>query len=284
MHAKVEDLDTTQLLLLEKQRRGVNAHQLVFAGLHNVAQHWWCAEYALQKSWQNEDMFFGVYLRSRQEAAIKLGLIKTIPEDPAGLLELCASLDHSHAERLLGPQPLRAPSVREPLPFDPDIYEGRPPKNHYERGERAQAEHAEQYTSMIWSWHWEDLVLIGQPDGITDDFVYEFKTAGKAFFARQARPVARTQGDLYGYFWSRMEKRIDVLILDEQVRNVSQDAVDRSRAEDTLRKFLAGVKGKKPIAPRPYKCKNCEYQKPCRLSPSNAGQQGWVTERSKNPP
>src|SRR5438094_397592 len=47
-----------RLLALEKQRRGIPMGKLVFVGMHNVAQHWWCTQQAVFKSRANEGMFF----------------------------------------------------------------------------------------------------------------------------------------------------------------------------------------------------------------------------------
>jgi len=55
-------------------------------------------------------------------------------------------------------------------------------------------------------------VIVGVPDGITDNFVYEFKTTSNEFLMRMQRPVFFTRGDFYGYFFRRPKKRIQVLV------------------------------------------------------------------------
>ncbi|XAM00518.1 hypothetical protein OT109_03835 [Phycisphaeraceae bacterium D3-23] len=110
-------------------------------------------------------------------------------------------------------------------------------------------------------------MLVGLPDGLTDDFVYEFKSAKNAYMARYSRPVAKTQGDLYGLFWGRPNKRIDVMLQETGEREVATDPVDRKRAEETLTKFRNGVDGKKTRPPVAWKCRHCEYADCCRILP-----------------
>lgn len=41
---------------------------------------------------------------------------------------------------------------------------------------------AEKYPTIRWNFSWENYVVVGVPDGITDDFVYEFKLPEASFF------------------------------------------------------------------------------------------------------
>ena len=45
------------------------------------------------------------------------------------------------------------------------------------------------------------------PDGIADRFVYEFKSTKEL---KRMKPVAERQADLYGYFFRRKFKRIQI--------------------------------------------------------------------------
>jgi len=54
----------------------------------------------------------------------------------------------------------------------------------------------ERYPSVRWNLDWKEYV-VGIPNGITDRFVYEFKTSDNlGFFRKWVRPVAMAQGDL----------------------------------------------------------------------------------------
>jgi len=50
------------------------------------------------------------------------------------------------------------------------------------RGEVLEGRRAERYPTIRWNFEWEDYVVVGEPDGITDSFVYEFKTTRSPFF------------------------------------------------------------------------------------------------------
>lgn len=43
-------------------------------------------------------------------------------------------------------------------------------------GVRAHHRIAERYPTIRWAFKWRDFMISGVPDGITDNFVYEFKT------------------------------------------------------------------------------------------------------------
>ena len=49
------------------------------------------------------------------------------------------------------------------------------------RGEFLETTKAEQYPTIRWNFEWDDYVIVGIPDGITNNFVYEFKTTRNKF-------------------------------------------------------------------------------------------------------
>ena len=110
--------------------------------------------------------------------------------------------------------------------------------------------------------------MVGIPDGITSTFVYEFKKAKNRFWATTAsRPVATTQADLYGVFFDRPQKRVEIAIRDEGTIEKIGGSVDHSRAETTLQRFESVVSGQLPAPPEPFKCRNCEYRERCPICP-----------------
>lgn len=250
------------LLTREKRRRGVSDKRLLFAGVHNVAQHWWCAEYALQKSWANELMFFRCYIEDRVRASFQLGIVDSLPKRRDCLLELCATLSHEHAESLF--QNIPTPSVVSEIPS----FNKAPAQTYFDAGERAESLHAERYPRMRWSWSFDSLVLVGIPDGITKDFVYEFKSGKNSFVLNYNRHVARAQCDLYGVLWQRPQKKLGFFARDTGHLDVETSPVSRQNAEKTTRKFYRGVCGKKATPPKRWKCKNCDYRTQCRIPPS----------------
>jgi len=89
-----------RLLALEKQRRKVPQDKLVFVGIHNIAQHWWCTQQAVFKSRANELQFFSAYLHDRIHFAHRLGLKTKLPRSPAGLLDMGDEISFAAVEKL----------------------------------------------------------------------------------------------------------------------------------------------------------------------------------------
>lgn len=57
--------------------------------------------------------------------------------------------------------------------------------------------------SICWNFNWEDLIIIGEPDGIGEKNIYEFKTTANEFLYYYMKPKGLAQGQLYGYFFER---------------------------------------------------------------------------------
>lgn len=129
------------------------------------------------------------------------------------------------------------------------------------RGEFFQIDFAEQYSTIRWNFNWNDYVVVGVPDGITDTFVYEFKTTKTTFLEHFIKPVAFAQADLYGYFFKRKTKRVQILIVEENKKETWEENVDEANAIKTLNSFAKIDNGEKPLPPKEWKCKSCEFYK-----------------------
>ncbi|MEM0050694.1 MAG: hypothetical protein QXW39_09215, partial [Candidatus Bathyarchaeia archaeon] len=101
------------------------------------------------------------------------------------------------------------------------------------RGEVLQRRRAEKYPTIRWNFEWEDYVVVGVPDGITDSFVYEFKTTRSPFLLNYVKPVAFTQADLYGYFFRRGMKRVQIYVTETEETITWVEKVDEGNAEET---------------------------------------------------
>jgi hypothetical protein len=133
------------------------------------------------------------------------------------------------------------------------------------RGHFAHAMDAEQYPTIRWSFQSGKYVVVGVPDGITDQFVYEFKSCKNSFLMNYQKPVALTQADLYGYFFRRDKKRVQIHIKDGERTETWEDPVNKANAERTLRNFARVDGGWIPPAPKPWKCKTCEFREDCAI-------------------
>lgn len=123
-----------------------------------------------------------------------------------------------------------------------------------------QRRRTEKYPTIRWNFEWEDYVVAGVPDGITDSFVYEFKTTRSPFLLNYVKPVAFTQADLYGYFFRRGMERVQIYVTETEETITWVEKVDEGNAEKTLRKFKEVNVEVKPPRPRERKCRACVFR------------------------
>jgi hypothetical protein len=126
------------------------------------------------------------------------------------------------------------------------------------RGEMLEGTRSECYATIRWNFQYPPYVIIGVPDGITDEFVYEFKTTRSQFLKRFVKPVAQAQADLYGYFFRRDKKRYQIHVMEDGETETIASEVDKSHVERTLRDFERVNSGWIPPLPVPWKCKKCD--------------------------
>lgn len=136
------------------------------------------------------------------------------------------------------------------------------------RGEFLDAIKAERYSTIRWNFAWDKYAVVGVPDGITGEFVYEFKSTRSRFLMNFLKPVALTQADLYGRFFKRSRKRVQIYIMEEDATETWDTDVDINRAEDILAKFKKVDEGFAPPPPKAWKCKSCEFAKVCTIRAS----------------
>jgi len=297
-----------KLLLLEKERRGIDRSQLTFVGMHNIAQYWWCAMQSVLKSIQNEPEFFGAYLQDRLVYSYLLGYIDTLPSKQEEWLNIGSPITLKDIEKLLKNREKEAVEragrgikVRldaittidkygkpitvinpELSPEEREYYKDReqakgamvvadsPIAPPLVRGEFMEYAKAERYISIRWSFAWHDYIVGGVPDGITDDFVYEFKSTKSRFLCDYfTKPVALAQADLYGYFFRRRHKRVQIYVMEEGTTQTWDEPVSEERALETLGKFEKINKGALARPPKAWKCKSCEFIPSCPVYATN---------------
>ena len=275
------------LLIFEKERRGLSKESLVFLGTANVADYSWCAMQSLFKSRREEADFFGAYLQDRLRYSLELGRIEKLPETQADWLDIGNDITLGDIERLLK-SPFRQSLASGPRyveiekdgittlvyadDLSPDELKSLPKiKDPKLRGEQLEKAKAERYPSIRWNFAWEKYVVVGIPDGITDRFVYEYKTTRNLGLLRYMKPVAHNQADLYGFFFKRDEKRIQVYIIDKNKTETWQDRVNKKQAETILEKFRRVDAGDLPLPPKEWKCKRCEFVLECPIRASSFG-------------
>ena len=292
----------SRLLSLEKKRREVPQDALICVGMANVAEHWWCTQQAVFKSRTEEAAFFASYLHDRIIYAHRLGFIATLPQRDEALLDIGNEVTFADVQELLekaekqpterrtvwlhedttDKQGKRSRLINPELPREErELYEkeaadagievlNRRPRSLEEdpkrRGEVFEVLDAEKYPSIRWNFPWEKYTIVGVPDGITDDFVYEYKTTRNRFLLGFIKPIAFAQADLYGYFFQRPQKRVQIQIVEENVTETYEETVDVTNVEKTLSAFARVEAGEPAFPPKPWKCRRCDFRDTCSIS------------------
>jgi hypothetical protein len=293
-----------RLLLIEKQRRGVPQGALVFVGTANVASHWWCTQQAVLNSRAKELDFFAAYLSDRILYAHRLDRVTKLPRSHKALLDVGSeiTLDDveqllkeradaaQHGSRRLAPvqvaweyedrvekdgkrtrliNPALPPEEKqlwEDLAAEEGIRVIDLEKDPKRRGEIYQASRAEKYPTIQWHFPWGRYSVGGVPDGLTEDFTYEYKTTRNRFLLSFMKPVACAQADLYGYFFRRPKKRVQIHIVEENATQTWEKPVDAANAEATLSAFARVDAGEPARPPKPWKCGQCDFRANCPIS------------------
>jgi CRISPR/Cas system-associated exonuclease Cas4 (RecB family) len=252
-----------KLLELEKARRGVAVDQLVFVGMADVADVRWCAMRAVLRSKARELAYFGAYLRDRKRASVVLGAKVPTPRSWLDVLLVGEGFGYDDiATKLVivrdGRELIASGQGTGPGPHELDAKSF---------GMQAQETHAERYPSLRWHFKWDRYVVEGVADGLTPEFVYEFKTTGSRYLLKHVLPSAMAQADLYAFFFQRPRKRVQVLVRDERQTETVDGPADPANAEATLRLFKAVDEGLLPDPPRDaWKCRKCEFKLTCQIT------------------
>lgn len=291
-----------KLLRLEKKRRGLREDELLFTGMANVAKYYWCAMQSVLQSQQEELSFFNAYLTDRLAYSSSLGLIESWPKRDKEILEVGERIGMPDVERILKDKTKELETKRTngidsltPYFLQRDIggnivwvlHPALPSDQHTEyqniakadgiriapleefpklRGVLSQAAMAEKYPTIRWNFNWSKYVLVGVPDGITDEFVYEYKSSRDKYLMNLAIPIAFTQADLYGHFFQRTQKKVQIHCIENDTVETWEKDIDHKRVESVLTQFAAVDGGWKPAPPKEkWKCNKCEFNALCPI-------------------
>ena len=293
-------------LMNEKKLQLVkDPNQLVFLGAADLAEYYWCAEKSLLKSKKNELSYFENYLIDRIVYSFDLGRIANLPEEKNKLMSVGDDITEGNIEYLLSqrkPQTFDSDvnfmvakkgkwlslgvvngkcyilgfpdngakfGMSKELEFNEAVFVSSiedpvlPPKLRGVVGEEA---YAEKYPSIRWNFPFGKYIVVAVPDGITKDFAYEFKTTMNSFMKYFIKAVADTQADLYGHFFGRREKRVQIREYESRHIYTYQTEVNEQRVKEVHEGFQAIDSGEKAKPPKVWKCKACEFKLTCKIS------------------
>jgi len=265
-----------------KRELGFSENCLVFIGMADTAKVRWCEQQAVYANRGMEIAFFGAFVDDILEYSTRLGYAKKRERISARrLLELRNSITPSDIEKLLERScQVEGIFVSDPTldlkPIEDLISSGASPREVARKiamlpptvqGEIL--EHfRERYPTIRWNFDWNDYVVVGVPDGIAREFVYEFKTTRDRGLLRWVRPSAFAQGDLYGYFFKRKTKRIQIMTRNNANIYTWHVGVDKRSALDCLKRLRDVEKGERsPVPPASWKCEICRFKNRCSIFP-----------------
>lgn len=256
------EIDETELMNLEKERFGISRDKLVFIGVANLSKYYWCAWQYYLKSKKNEQEFFLAYFQDRLKYSKELGMLKKIPKNEKEILRIGDEINFKQIQNLLDKKQVINSSneakeeIMELLKKEDDPLI----KGYYH-----QTLYAENYPSIRWNFRYKDIAILGIPDGITDDFVYEFKyTSKKRYFSHTLR-TARLQADFYGHYFNKPKKKIQIYCEEENKVHTYFENVDNKEILELLEKWTQMIDGKLPVKPQSWKCTKCEFKDECIL-------------------
>lgn len=255
-----------QLLALSKERAGQPIERVRFACVSDITKFYWCGLMSVLRAREREQMFFDIYLTDRLAAALLTRRIKEIPADDGAILDVCEGFD--------GERPPAHVWRRAAHASEPDwetlalVREHAEPAGAMQLGDLGETLLARSLPTARWHFAWRDLVIVCEPDGITDDYVYEFKTTKQKSLSEQ-RKRAITQAQLGAFFFGREVIETEVVALDTKSTKRDREPLSKTASETLLNKFVRAEAGEPIPPPRPYKCKTCDYfdTSACTLSP-----------------
>ena len=135
------------------------------------------------------------------------------------------------------------------------------PSNALEVGIREEGLFAERYPTVRAFFTWKGYTVVACPDGISDDFCYEFKSIANPWFYSYVKPIILTQVHIYSYFYRRAKVRAEIRIRSTEESKIIEEPRDRTRAVKALRTMDRLLRRKiKPIPPVVWKCRKCDYK------------------------
>ena len=233
-----------KLLLAEKDRRNIPHDQLLFIGMADIADYCWCPTRSVITTLDMETSMFWSYLFDRITYSVSLGYIDRLPKNKEQWLTIGDNITKNDVEKLLKDAPLRN---------DDEVIE--------------------HYPTIRWNYPIGNYIIIGVPDGLTNNFAYECKKTASSYLLNFVKAGAFAQANFYGHFFQRSEARVQIHIREEnktetwQVPTNHDEAIHSINIFDSYHKdFLHGIYEKLPSPS--WKCRkngSCDYRDDCPL-------------------
>lgn len=260
-----------KLLRVEKERRGKSQKDILFVGIADASEFYWCSMKSLLRIKNNELMFFRCYLDDRILYSRELGLLgDNIPQDDNELLSIGSGITLEHIQTLIEKRKKVIDSKanesisKENLKDETKrIYEHLS-DDPYSRGNALESLCAKQLPKLRWNFELGGFIFVGLPDGIGDVYAYEFKSTSNLFMKSFMKPCAIAQANLYANMFHLEKYQLEILTKDKGTECVDgQVSVDD--AERLAKSISDVIHGERHIKPKPFKCGSCEFNMDCSL-------------------
>lgn len=259
------EINEIELMKLEKKRLGIPPDRLVFIGMANCAKYYWCAWQYYLKSKREEIGFFLAYFEDRLTRSNELNLLKKFPKKVTDILKIGDEINTRDIHNLWLKRKKNFTPPDSNHKITVETYEITENTSPLKKGEIYHITRAEHYPSIRWNFRYKDMVLIGIPDGIADEFVYEFKYTGKKASISEVLMSATCQADVYGYYFQRPKRRVQIFCGEDEKVYTYDNEITKQKVIDLLEKWIDLRNGKMPIKPKSRKCGSCEFKEDCEL-------------------
>jgi CRISPR/Cas system-associated exonuclease Cas4 (RecB family) len=282
----------------EKKRLGFSTSKIVFTGVSVITQMFWCEKKAFYSAIDNELMFYSNYLRDNQihgpnltaeeiDKIVCPGYIDSIKIKDGNIIMFRKKIKISNEERKIFSE-LTFNDIRTKTKqkkwldefakknrikytiINPsnDLCETRAVNTEINddlgRGIEDQIRYAEKYPTIRYHFRWKDYIIEAIPDGIGEDFCYEFKSTKKLAYVPEVLNYAHAQVQLYAYFFKKPKIRVQVRAMDTGRVITSEEKADPQKAENILSRFDQIMnKPEKAKKVPPWRCYKCEYRVAC---------------------
>lgn len=263
------NFNTQELMKLEKIRLGFNPSDLVFVSTGDFSKFHWCPMQAYFALIDHElDKFLG-YLQDKIEYSIKLDklTLQTIPNNPKSpqkLLQIGDDITLQDISKLL------KRTEYANIPTQQQIIDAKENLKkctlQTQRGHYLETIYAKKYPQIHWFVKYKNFIFTCEPDGITNDFVYEFKSSKNRYFANHTKRKAQLQSDIYAICFNKTSKTIDQLIISENKIETIEESLNKERLDSVIKAIKNIIAGNLPKAPlEKFKCRVCMYRNKCEI-------------------
>ena len=227
----------------------VQKNRIVFLGAANISQINWCELYTYYKCKDEELKFMAVYFNDvvkyselLNEFPLKNYKIKT-------LFNLDIAITVEEILSLINTNSIYGLHIIDNKPI-----------NKLEKGKNYHMTKAEQYKTVRWHLKQDDRIIIGVPDGIENDFVYEFKSTKNV---KKMKGTALLQANIYAFMFNKTDIRVQIY---DYIKNELY-TYEEQRNKDNMLEILKRIEnienGNVPTNLIQYKCKGCCFRKTC---------------------